>query len=126
MSFRGRRPYRALPEARAIAAQRGRVHNAEHGPESQYDFTITGTLPVAFILVRYGPRILAALQDLEAEFRTSILQLRSIACDGSVSCELWLRSKYGTWRFFRIVGEGLVEIGTDGKVLGDPKATAKA
>jgi len=126
MSFRGRRPYRALPEARAIGTLRGKVQNAEHGPESQYDFTITGTLPIAFIVVRYGPRILAALRDLEREFRNAILQLRSIASDGSVSCELWLRSKYGTWRFFRVVGEGIVEIGRDGKMIGDPKAQAKA
>ncbi|MFA4859824.1 hypothetical protein [Methanoregula sp.] len=117
MSSRGPRPYRALPEARAMATLRGCVQMAEHGPESRYDFTITDTLPVAFIVIRFAPRILASLRDIETEFHTAILPLRSIASDGSVSRELWLRSKHGTWRFFRIIGEGIVEIGRDGKPL---------
>jgi hypothetical protein len=129
MSFRGPRPYRALPEACAIAALRGSVQMAEHGPESRYDFTITGTLPVSFILVRFAPRILAALQDLEVEFRRAIHELSAIAADGSVSRELWLRSKHGTWRFFRIIGNGIVEIGRDGRLVaggdtGNPRGVA--
>ena len=92
---------------------------AEHGPESRYDFTITGTLPVAFIVVRFAPRVLAAQREIEAEFRTAIHPLRLIASDGSVSRELWFRSKHGTWRFFRIIGDGIVEIGRDGKQIAE-------
>ena len=123
MSSRGRRPYRALPEARAIAVQRGCVQMAEHGPECRYDFTITNTLPVAFIIVRFAPRVLAAQREIEAEFHTAILPLRSIASDGSVSRELWLRSKHGTWRFFRVTADGIVEIDRHGQVLADKEGS---
>jgi hypothetical protein len=35
--------------------------------------------------------------------------------DATISRELWLRSKHGTWWFFRVMAEGLVELGRDGR-----------
>jgi len=117
---RGPRSYRALDDGCRIAELRGTVQLAEYGPESRYDFTITETLPVAFVRVRYAERILATLNEIAAVFRDDILRLRPIANVASISRELWLRSKHGTWRFFLIENSGLVELGRDGRPLGLP------
>jgi hypothetical protein len=117
---RGPRSYRALADACVIARLRGTVQVAEYGPESRYDFTITDTIPVTFIRVRFAPRILATLDEIARDFHDEILRLRPITNDAAISRELWLRSKHGTWRFFRLSGDGLVEIGRDGRVIAIP------
>nr|WP_319375818.1 hypothetical protein [uncultured Methanoregula sp.] len=114
--IRGPRPYRALSDARGIAGLRGTVQVVEYGPESRYDLIITETTPVAFVRVRYAGRILATVQEIAAAYRDEILRLRLITNDAAISRELWLRSKHGTWRFFRVSGDGLTIIGRNGKV----------
>jgi hypothetical protein len=95
------------------------IQLAERGTELLYDFTISGTKrkPVAFVSVKYTERIRATLEDISRDCDDRIRQLRSIARDATVSCELWLHSRYGTWRFFQVTLDGIVEIGRDGKAL---------
>jgi hypothetical protein len=90
---------------------------ADDGPERMYDFTIVSTVPVAFIRVKFARRIFASLAEIVAEFSEDIRKLRLISHDMAISRELWLCSKHGTLRFFRIIADGLVELGRDGKVL---------
>jgi hypothetical protein len=82
-----------------------------------YDFAIVGTSPIAFVRVKYLTRILASLEKIEAEFRHEVLLLRSIAQNAAISCELWLCSKHGTWRFFRVTADGIAEIGPNGMAV---------
>ncbi|MGA2121143.1 MAG: hypothetical protein ABSG49_03765 [Methanoregula sp.] len=112
------RSYRALKDGCEITPLWGTVQVAEYGPESRYDFTITETLPVAFVRMRFAGRILATLEEIAANFHDDILRLRPIANVAAISRELWLRSKHGTWRFFRIENAGLIELGRDGRPLG--------
>jgi hypothetical protein len=121
--IRTARPHRALPEAIAIARQRGNVQVAVRGPEARYHFTIDATTTGAFVRVRFTPRILASPADIAAEFREEILRLRAIMRDVAISRELWLRSKHGTWRFFRVTAEGLVEIDRHGREIPDKEGT---
>jgi hypothetical protein len=113
------RPRRALPDAIAIARQRGKVQVAVRGPESLYHFTIVTATTGAFVRVRFTPRILASPADIAAEFREEVLRLRAIIRDAAISRELWLRSKHGTFRFFRVTAEGIVEIDRFGRDLSD-------
>jgi hypothetical protein len=87
------------------------------GPESLYDLTIISAVPVVFVRVKFAARILASLQEIIAEFRDAILRLRSIPQDAAISRELWLRSKHGTWRLFRVAADGLTELDRDGRPL---------
>ena len=118
---RGRRPVHTIDDAVPIAKIRGTVQMAEPGPESQYDFTITGTKPVSFVRVKYSEHILAVIAEVVRDFADEIIALRSITQDVALSCELWIRSRYGTWRFFRVFAEDVVEIGRDGKELSEKK-----
>ena len=115
---RGPPPRRALGDAVFIARQRGNVQVSERGPENRYDLAITGTSPVAFVRIQYIPRILSSPEDIAAEFRSAVRILRSVTQEVVISCELWLRSKHGTWRFFRVTPDGIIELGRDGKPLG--------
>lgn len=115
---RGPRALQTLSDAITLAKLRGAVQLAERGPELLYDFTISGIQPVAFVSVKYTEHIRAALAEIARDCDEKIRRLRSVAQDTAVSCELWLRSRYGTWRFFRVTAEGIVEIGRDGKELG--------
>ena len=84
-----------------------------------YDFTITCTSPVAFVRVKYTPRILASADEIAAEYRHEVRLLRSITQEAAISRELWLRSKHGTWRFLRVTADGIAELGRDGRLPGE-------
>jgi hypothetical protein len=48
------------------------------------------------------------------------MRLRSFPSSGLILKELWTYSRYGIWRFFRIVDTGMVEICQDGTPLKNP------
>ncbi|MFA5268810.1 MAG: hypothetical protein WC379_12640 [Methanoregula sp.] len=112
---RGPRPHRAIAEAVPIAKARGIIQMAISGPERIFDIAIISKIPVTFSRVMFAPEILATIQDLAEYYKKEIAQLRVIARDAAVMAELWLRSKHGTWRFFRVTPDSLVEIDRDGK-----------
>ena len=114
---RGPRPHRALAEAIPIAKARGIVQMALSGPERVFDITIISKLPVAFARVMFAPAILATTRQLADDFKEEIAQLRIIARDAAITVELWLRSKHGTWRFFLVTPNSLVEIDRGGNRL---------
>ena len=55
--------------------------------------------------------------ELADDFKEEITRLRIIARDAAITAELWLRSKHGTWRFFLVTPNSLVEIDRKGKRL---------
>jgi hypothetical protein len=107
---RGPRPHRALAEAIPIAKTRGIIQMALGGPERVFDIAIISKVPVTFARVMFAPEILASIQQLADYFKEEIAQLRVIARDAAITAELWLRSKHGTWRFFLVRPDTLVEI----------------
>jgi hypothetical protein len=115
---RGPPALQTIRDAIPIAKIRGMVQMAEHGPGSLFDFTIAGTKPVAFVRAKFAEHILAALAEIARDFDEDIRQLRLVTQDTALSCELWLRSRYGTWRFFRVTAGAIVEIGRDGLPIG--------
>lgn len=108
------RPRRVLPEAVSLARLRGKVEVTRDNREALYHFTIIATGMVAFVRVRYAAQILATPAGILSEFREDISRLRVIVQNTAISRELWLRSRHGTWRFFRVTAEGLIEISRAG------------
>lgn len=115
---RGPPALQTLRDAIPIAQIRGRVQMAERGPESLFDFTIAETKPVAFVRAKFTEHIRAMLAEIARDYDEDIRQLRLVTQDAAISCELWLRSRYGTWRFFRVTADAIVEIGRDGLPIG--------
>jgi len=114
---RGPRPHRALADAIPIAKARGFVQLALSGPERIFDIAIISKIPVTFTRVMFAPEILAITRKLADDFKEEIAQLRIIARNRAITVELWLRSKDGTWRFFLVTPDALVEIDREGKPL---------
>jgi hypothetical protein len=114
---RGPPPRRALADAIPIARQRGTVQVARIGSGNLYNFSIISAIPVVFVRVSYCTWIQTPVAELEKEFEEELILLRQIVTHEALSRELWLRSRHGTWRFFRLSGEILIELGRDGKPL---------
>ena len=114
---RGARPHKALADAIPIAKARGLIQMALGGPERIFDIAIISKIPVTFSRVMFAPAILATVYELADYYRKEIAQLRLIARDAAVTAELWIRSKHGTWRFFLVTPNSLVEIDREGKRL---------
>jgi hypothetical protein len=108
------RPRRVLPEGISLARLRGKVEITRDNRAALYHFAIIATGMVAFVRVRYEAQILAMPAEILAEFREDISRLRVIVQNTAISPELWLRSRHGTWRFFRVTAEGLIEISQAG------------
>jgi hypothetical protein len=85
------------------------------GPERIFDIAIISNIPITFSRVMFAPEILASVQEFSEYYKKEIDQLRVIARDAAITAELWLRSKHGTWRFFLVTPNSLVEIERDGK-----------
>ena len=112
---RGPRPHRALHDAVPIAKARGLIQVAAGGPERIYDISIVSTIPITFASVAFAPKILAPVPELVEYYKNDLARLRVIARDAAVVIELWIRSRHGTWRFFLVTPDTLVEIDREGK-----------
>jgi hypothetical protein len=114
---RGPYPGRSLASALPIAEIRGMVHRSRSTRGSLYDIVIATAVPVAFVRVKYADRIDLTLAETEEFHREAINRLRAIVSTENISRELWLRSRHGTWRFFRVMKTGLIELSRNGMPL---------
>ena len=107
---RGRLPKKGLDDAILVAMARGTVMIFLHNKETLCDFMIISNGHLIFVRVRTAIRIHCTREEIEREFRDPIMQLRYVPGPGPVIRELWVYSRYGIWRFFRIEDTGIVEI----------------
>lgn len=107
---RGPPPTKGFDLALPIALVRGRVMLFQPLPDHVCDFTITGNGIFALVRLMTATRLHVPIEEIAREFSGAIAGLATIPFGGPVSRELWLYSRYGTMRFFRITGTGLEEI----------------
>ena len=105
---RGRPPQKALHEALRIARTRGVVLKILQEPESPGDLIVLSGVQASLVRVKRTLRLHCTLQETETHFRDAIKSLRSIAVPAGMRRELWVWSRYRTWRFF-VVGENNLE-----------------
>jgi hypothetical protein len=101
-----------------VALRRGHVMVFIPSLLNLAEFLITGNGWFVMVRVRLARKIYASIAEIEAEFRDAIAGLRLVSRNGPVSCELWLYSRYGTLRHFRVGDAGLVEIDCYGTLPG--------
>jgi hypothetical protein len=107
---RGPPPARGFDIAIPIGLIRGRVMLFQPLPDHVCDFTITGNGIFALVRLMSATRLHASITEITREYSDAIAGLLTIPFGGPVSRELWLYSRYGTMRFFRVAEAGLVEI----------------
>ena len=114
---RGRLPKKGLGDATMVAMARGKVMIFLQNRESVCDFMIMGNGHLIIVRVRKARRIRGTREEIEREFQDPIMGLRSFPSSDLILKELWIYSRYGIWRFFRIEDSGMVEICQDGTPL---------
>ena len=114
-----------MPQGMALAVplalQRGHVMVFIPSRLNLGELLITGNGLFVIVRVRLSRKLSASLAEIEEEFAEAITGLRLIPRNSTVSCELWLYSRYGTLRHFRIGDAGLVEVDAHGTPLDQVK-----
>ncbi len=100
-----------------FALRRGHVMDFMTTLLNLAEFLITGNGLFVLVRIRLARRIRAGIADIESEFADAINGLRLVPRTGPVSCELWLYSKHGILRHFRVLDTRLVEIDCYGTPL---------
>lgn len=101
---------RGIAFALPIATRRGHVMIFIPSLFNLGDFIIAGSGRFVIVRIRFAQKISADIRQIESEFATTIAGLRAVPRQGPVSCELWLYSRYGTLRYFKVGDTGVEEI----------------
>jgi len=114
----------AIAWALPLARLRGTVYSLLGVTDSPCHLAIMSSREIVFIRVKRTRCLHQSAGQLEMECQDHILRLRAIPSPPSCCRELWVCSRYGRWRFFRVTEAGIEEI--PGPVPGIPEAGAAA
>jgi hypothetical protein len=114
---RGPLPVIGLDAALPFAKARGLVTLFRRSPGNTGHMIIAGNGCLAIVTLQKAQRLHETLADVEREYREALARIRRVPGGGPVSRELWLYSRYGVLRFFRVEDAGIVELCSDGKIL---------
>ena len=116
-------PVKGFDVAIPFALRRGRVMRFRSSPAYVSEFLFYGNGLIVLVSLRLARRLFhATLNEISAEYADAIAGLCTIPSGGPVSRELWLYSRYGALRFFRVGPDGsLEEIDRDGVPFVDGK-----
>jgi hypothetical protein len=125
---RGPLPAEAIRKAITTAAGRGIVMERDLFQKSRLGFILFCPGLTVFVAVRRTRNHLTSPEDCAAEYRLDILHLRRVPLTGFVARELWLLSPWGTWQYFRILDDRVIEIRSNGMpmLLGGAGASVPA
>jgi hypothetical protein len=121
---KGRPATTGVDDAVIIAHKRGCVMRIVYGLESVCDLVIRTAAYIVFVKARRTDKITATIQEIEHTYRDFIAELRLFPVSAEILRELWIYSKHGTYRFFRIRETGLVEVDQHGMPAAGPGSTA--
>jgi len=108
---------RGIALAVPLALKRGHVMVFVPSLTNLGEFMIAGNGWFVIVRIRLARKFYASITEIEAEFREAITGLGLVPRSGPVSCELWLYSRYGSMRHFRVGDAGIVEIDCYGTPL---------
>nr|WP_320161429.1 hypothetical protein [uncultured Methanoregula sp.] len=114
---RGRFPVKALAAAMAVAVKRGLVRMYERGPGSIATFAIVRPGRLAEVRIKRLRRICCTKETLERDAEQEVTGLKMYPSCPQISRELWGISQDYFIRFFRILENGILELGSDGEPL---------
>ena len=118
---KGRPATTGVDDAVVIAHKRGCVMRIVYGLESISDLIIRTAAYVVFVKTRRTEKITATIQEIEHAYHNLIAELRLFPVSAQILRELWIYSKHGTYRFFRVGEAGLAEVDRNGMPVPLPK-----
>lgn len=114
---RGRKPLIALVEAEVIGRTRGCVLPTPGRREDYFDLILFTELLTTFIRVKRSVTNISDPNEILTMYRREIIRIRKVSLTTVVARELWVRSPRGSWQFFRILADRIVEIRRDGTIV---------
>jgi hypothetical protein len=121
---RGRPPYQALREAKAIALRQGRLCENTKGQGLLYDFSIHLALLTICVRIKRVKTPGHAHEEIISACQRDIIALRKVPATPVHIRELWVRSSAGGWQYFLVLDDLIVEIPPE--ALPENMAGAKA
>ena len=110
---KGRPPGQALGEAKKIACRQGRLCENTPGRGLLYDFAIHLALTLIYVRVKRIKREARTIEEILDACGPDIARLRRVPPTAGLFRELWVRSPKGTWRFFIVLDDRVVELPPD-------------
>lgn len=101
---------KAFTDALALARRRGSVILIRPGRDSPCDFEIVNRHESVFVTMKLSRNFHCGVEEIAAKYREEIFRLRMIMGPANVRKELWVRSRYGRWRFFEVSDTGITEV----------------
>jgi hypothetical protein len=107
---RGRPPRQATREALGIAEKWGAPLDISAAKSPLGDLAIFCRNITIFVRVKRTRSHISDRQEVLRKFRKEILLFLKIPLSGVVLRELWVRSPRGSWQYFRILDDDILEI----------------
>lgn len=114
---RGRKPLIALVEAEVIGRTRGCVLPTPGRREDYFDLILFTELLTTFIRVKRSVTNISDPNEILTMYRREIIRIRKVSLTTVIARELWVRSPRGSWQFFRILSDRIVECRRDGTTI---------
>jgi hypothetical protein len=111
---RGRRPRNAIDEAVEIAGRRGSVEQVTGKQGRAFDFIIFESHQNVFVKVKRSQTSFTYVLEIMHRYQCDIASLHRVALTSVTAREFWVRSPNGTWQFFLIRHDSVIEIRADG------------
>jgi len=111
---RGRKPIKALTEAEQIARKRGAVQVIPCARTNPFDLIIFEPHRNVFVKVKRSQTSFVYALEILHHYQRDIASLHRVALTSVTAREFWVRSPNGTWQFFLIRHDSVLEIRADG------------
>jgi hypothetical protein len=103
-------PNQALREAKIIARRQGRLCENTEVRGIFYDFAIHLALAIIYVRVKRMKGVADTIDEIFEACSRDIAKIRKVPMTIGLLRELWVRLPNGTWRFFLVLNDRIVEI----------------
>ena len=114
---KGRRPLRAIDEAKDLAGRRGDVERVAAGRNNAYDFIINEPDRVVYVKVKRSQTSFTYTLEILGKYQRELASLHRVALTRVTAREFWVRSPAGVWQFFLVRHDSVVEVRADGMYI---------
>ena len=111
---RGRPSLRAIEEGVGVAAKRGVVIEINPLKKSPFDLYVIRPNDLVAVKVKRVRSCIRETKDLSVMFKDGIAEIRSQQLPSLAQCEFWTLAPWGSWQFFLILNDRIIEISQDG------------
>jgi hypothetical protein len=114
---RGRPSSKAIGDAAGIAAKRGIVIVIDPSKKSPFDLYFIRAHDIVAAKVKRARSRIREPKEIAAMFRSEIAEIRTQQLPALVQREFWTLAPWGSWQFFLILEDGIIEISSDGEPI---------